>query len=300
MNNCELNIEIADETIELTLESFPVHTENTTIVEYDDTGLQNQLNTKADKTSVYTQTQTDNLLQNIDIDVINNLVDGGTDVALSAEQGKVLKGFIDNILEFSTLADFPTTGESGKLYIDLDTDFLYRWSGTTYVQISGGSDDTKANLTGGNTFSGDQVFNDNVGVGTTTPEELIHIQSNDPRIRFDDISSGIHYLIGQDGDSFRFSTNNPTFSKYLFNSHVVLDNNKYFRGRTSAGVETNLIGKDSNNRTIVGDSNDNVFNGKVKATGYKSSDGSEGVTTTFTNGDGDTVTVKNGLITDIS
>jgi len=41
-------------------------------------------------------------------------------------------------------------------------------------------------------------------------------------------------------------------------------------------------------------------NGIVKATGYKSSDGSAGITTTFTNGDGNTVTVKNGLITDIS
>jgi len=40
--------------------------------------------------------------------------------------------------------------------------------------------------------------------------------------------------------------------------------------------------------------------GKIQASGYKSSDDSEGVTTTFLNGDGNTVTVKNGLITNIS
>lgn len=39
--------------------------------------------------------------------------------------------------------------------------------------------------------------------------------------------------------------------------------------------------------------------GTMIANGYKSSDGSAGVTTTFTNGDAATVTVKNGLITSI-
>lgn len=33
---------------------------------------------------------------------------------------------------------------------------------------------------------------------------------------------------------------------------------------------------------------------------YYSNDGSQGWTGTFTNGDGDTVTVKNGIITDVS
>lgn len=40
--------------------------------------------------------------------------------------------------------------------------------------------------------------------------------------------------------------------------------------------------------------------GVVKAAGYKSSDGSAGWTGTFTNGDGATVTVKNGLITGVA
>ncbi|MFW6119405.1 MAG: hypothetical protein ACOC80_00665 [Petrotogales bacterium] len=40
--------------------------------------------------------------------------------------------------------------------------------------------------------------------------------------------------------------------------------------------------------------------GDIKAESYKSSDGSEGWTGSFTNGDGDTVTIKNGLITNVN
>ena len=42
-----------------------------------------------------------------------------------------------DVLEFANLAAFPTTGESGKIYVALDTNFTYRWSGSAYVQILG-------------------------------------------------------------------------------------------------------------------------------------------------------------------
>jgi hypothetical protein len=47
-----------------------------------------------------------------------------------------LPSFVDDVLEFPTLGDFPTTGESGKIYIALDTNVIYRWSGSSYVEIS--------------------------------------------------------------------------------------------------------------------------------------------------------------------
>jgi hypothetical protein len=49
-----------------------------------------------------------------------------------------LPSFVDDVLEFPTLGDFPVTGESGKIYIALDTNKTYRWGGTTYVEISAG------------------------------------------------------------------------------------------------------------------------------------------------------------------
>lgn len=49
-----------------------------------------------------------------------------------------LPAFVDDVLEYVDLASFPATGASGVLYIAADTNFTYRWSGTTYTQIGGG------------------------------------------------------------------------------------------------------------------------------------------------------------------
>lgn len=47
-----------------------------------------------------------------------------------------LPSFVDDVLEFESQSNFPTTGESGKIYIAIDTGKTYRWSGSTYVVIS--------------------------------------------------------------------------------------------------------------------------------------------------------------------
>ena len=47
-----------------------------------------------------------------------------------------LPSYVDDILEFSSIDDFPTTGETGKIYLDLNTDLAWRWSGSAYVEIS--------------------------------------------------------------------------------------------------------------------------------------------------------------------
>lgn len=47
-----------------------------------------------------------------------------------------LPSYVDDVLEYATLAAFPLTGESGKIYVALDTNLQYRWSGSTYVEIS--------------------------------------------------------------------------------------------------------------------------------------------------------------------
>lgn len=47
-----------------------------------------------------------------------------------------LPGFVDDVVEFANLAAFPATGEAGKLYIALNTNKQYRWSGSTYQEIN--------------------------------------------------------------------------------------------------------------------------------------------------------------------
>lgn len=69
---------------------------------------------------------------------ITNLV---SDLALKADlvSGKVpaaqLPSYVDDVLEYANLAAFPGTGETGKLYIAIDTGYQYRWSGSAYIQL---------------------------------------------------------------------------------------------------------------------------------------------------------------------
>lgn len=47
-----------------------------------------------------------------------------------------LPSYVDDVLEYASLAAFPATGEASKIYVALDTNLTYRWSGSTYVEIS--------------------------------------------------------------------------------------------------------------------------------------------------------------------
>jgi hypothetical protein len=59
-----------------------------------------------------------------------------------------LPSYVDDILEYANLATFPVTGEAGKIYIALDTNKTYRWSGTVYVYITSGAVDSVNGATG--------------------------------------------------------------------------------------------------------------------------------------------------------
>lgn len=47
-----------------------------------------------------------------------------------------LPSFVDDVVEYPTLSDFPATGESNKIYVALDTNLTYRQGGSEYVEIS--------------------------------------------------------------------------------------------------------------------------------------------------------------------
>ncbi len=50
-----------------------------------------------------------------------------------------LPSYVDDALEFANLAAFPETGESGKIYLAVATNLIYRWTGSTYVLIGDGT-----------------------------------------------------------------------------------------------------------------------------------------------------------------
>ena len=61
-------------------------------------------------------------------------------VATLDSGGKVpasqLPSFVDDVLEYASKSAFPATGEAGKIYVAMDTNLTWRWSGTAYVEIS--------------------------------------------------------------------------------------------------------------------------------------------------------------------
>lgn len=58
----------------------------------------------------------------------------------------ILPSYVNDVLEYSTGMMLPATGETGKIYITLDTNESWRWSGSTYVKIA---DDTASGVAGG-------------------------------------------------------------------------------------------------------------------------------------------------------
>lgn len=47
-----------------------------------------------------------------------------------------LPSYVDDVLEYNKKTNFPTTGETGKIYVDTSTNLTYRWGGNSYVEIS--------------------------------------------------------------------------------------------------------------------------------------------------------------------
>ncbi len=47
-----------------------------------------------------------------------------------------LPSYVDDVLEYAGVDNFPVTGETGKIYVDTITNKTYRWSGSGYVVIS--------------------------------------------------------------------------------------------------------------------------------------------------------------------
>ena len=50
-----------------------------------------------------------------------------------------LPSYVDDIVEVATYSALPAIGETGKIYVVLDTNLIYRWSGSAYIEIKDSS-----------------------------------------------------------------------------------------------------------------------------------------------------------------
>ena len=91
-----------------------------------------------------------------------------------------LPSYVDDVLEYANLAAFPATGTAGIMYVALDTNKVYRWSGSTYVEISGSPGTTDAVPEGStNLYFTDARARTAVVTGSITNGDTTHSPSGD-------------------------------------------------------------------------------------------------------------------------
>jgi hypothetical protein len=73
-----------------------------------------------------------------------------------------LPSFVDDVVEYATKTSFPSVGEVGKIYVALDTQAIYRWTGSVYVLLGGDPDMVPGS------------YATTIGNGTTTTFVLNH------------------------------------------------------------------------------------------------------------------------------
>ena len=153
-----------------------------------------------------------------------------------------LPSYVDDVLEYNNLASFPGTGTSGKIYVDIATGKIYRWSGSTYVEISpnvgttwGGISGTLSNQTDlQNALNAKQnltTITFTTGTGMTITGSPINatgtvtIGANTDNVRFGSLgigmaASGTSGRIDASGDIVGFSSSDIRLKKDVF----VIDN----------------------------------------------------------------------------
>lgn len=97
-------------------------------------------------------------------------------VATLGSDGKVpssqLPSYVDDVLEYNSSSAFPSTGESGKIYVAKDTNKTYRWSGTAYVEISAS---IALGETSSTAYAGDKGKANADAIATHTGNADIHV-----------------------------------------------------------------------------------------------------------------------------
>ena len=83
-----------------------------------------------------------------------------------------LPAYVDDVLEFATLSDFPSPGMEGKIYVAKDTNKTYRWSGTQYTEIANPTLDSDVTKNSANGVKSSGIWSALWGTATTAFSSL--------------------------------------------------------------------------------------------------------------------------------
>ena len=151
-----------------------------------------------------------------------------------------LPSYIDDVIEVANYGSLPIIGESGKIYVTIDNNKTYRWSGSVYVYITSGAVDSVNGYTGvvvltksdfilGNVDNTSDV-NKPISIATQSALDLKqntlslgNFTSTTPGIT---ISNGNGSVIGS-GVTFNITTAGTTTGGLITSGHWNTFNNKW-------------------------------------------------------------------------
>lgn len=225
---------------------------------YEDTGIPIYNITKAQVEGVLTGDITthhhdnryyskDNSYSKVEIDEalsakVNASLLGSQDgVAQLDSTGKVpaaqLPSYVDDVLEYNTLSHFPAVGESGKIYIAVDTNLTYRWSGTGYVKVAS---DLALGETSATAYPGDK--------GKANADKLSTIESNAQVNKIEAVSARGNDLAINDKrvivpEDIAISATEPTGDELIW-INTAEDYAFNFDGYTQADADAKFVSKE--------------------------------------------------------
>ena len=135
------NVEKSDITGLIGTPSLTGHTHDDRY--YTETEVNTKLDTKSNTGHTHTKSEITDLATWARADTKPSYnfseIDGSVDVTRQLS-GKIpeanLPSYVDDVLEYNSKSNFPKSGETGKIYVDISTNLTYRWGGSAYVEIS--------------------------------------------------------------------------------------------------------------------------------------------------------------------
>lgn len=139
--------------------------------------------------------QQDNILSGridlkADASSVNQLLSTKADLVNGRVPESQLPSFVDDVLSYDGMSEFPTVGEDGKIYIDKNTNKTYRWTGSVYAAL--GSGDLVLGETSATAYRGDRgkaAYDHSLSTGNphnTNTSEIVegtNFYFTEPRVR---------------------------------------------------------------------------------------------------------------------
>lgn len=235
---------------------------------------------------------------------LNDILEAKADLVGGKVPNSQLPSYVDDVIEVANYAALPGTGETGKIYVTVDTGSIYRWSGSAYIRIADESpvwgiitgtlsdqtdlqaalnakanDNAVVHLSGTETITGIKSFTANVSFsGTSTMFDgaggifLKQFGLSDYN-QIGALSGGFE-LFANSGTQFYFNIQPSTISFGLTDSKVTFDNSLLTANRTFNLPDTSgtlALSSQLHNAVTIGTANGLSLSTQVLSLGLASS-----------------------------